>query len=167
MILGNATFENGADGWRGVHQGTAVSFQIVRDGTARSGAAFLRARADVAGASIGTDTNIGGIHDRPDGFHMATTRSVGAFAWVRSAPGGPAVNGHFKLWSLGHENMPYNNNGTNFTATGEWSLVACALDRTEFTWQPHRQAWSHPVIRLEFYLHTPLAFLDIDTVMLF
>lgn len=138
---------------------------IVSDGTARSGQNFLRAKSDVMDGSVGTDFTIPSTSGAQPGQDVnAMNFSVGALAYIRAAPGGPSVQGQLKLWSLGLEGRPENHNGTAFWVGNDWSLIMCALDGTSFQYLRTGNRYGFPTIRFEFYLQTPGAYLDIDTV---
>ncbi len=163
--LTNSTFENGQAGWAAINGANQVTTQIVSDGTARSGASFLRARVEEPGCSVGTDFFMTIWNQYPDQFEFGATNSVGVIAYVRAAPGGPPISGQLKLWSLGLESGPQNNNGTNFTVGSDWTMLACALDGTNYQYLRNRNIYGHPQIRVEFYINTVDAYFDIDTVL--
>lgn len=163
--LKNSTFETGTAGWKPINGASQVTMTAVEDGTARSGNKFLRAKSDVFDGSVGTDFALGSVSGaQPDWTVMTMTYSVGALAYVRSAPGGPAVSGTLKLWSLGLEARPENSNGTNFYVGNDWTMIMCALDGTGHQYLRSGNRYGFPTIRVEFYLKTPGVFLDIDTV---
>lgn len=163
--LRNSTFETGLAGWNRINGANQVTMAIVSDGTARSGQNFLRAKSDVVDGSVGTDFAISSSSGAqpPQGVNSMNV-SVAALAYVRAAPGGPPVQGFLKLWSLGLEGRAENNNGTRFIAGSDWTLVMCALDGTSHQYLPAENRYAFPTIRVEFYLQTPGAYLDIDTV---
>ncbi|MBC9246535.1 hypothetical protein H4P12_07375 [Paracoccus sp. 11-3] len=163
--LRNSTFETGLAGWNRINGANQVTMAIINDGTARSGQNFLRAKSDVVDGSVGTDFAIPSTSGaQPAQADNAMNFSVGALAYIRAAPGGPPVQGHFKLWSLGLESRPENSNGTNFRVGNDWSLIMCALDGTSYQYLRAENRYGFPTIRVEFYLQTPGAYLDIDTV---
>jgi hypothetical protein len=163
--LANSTFENGKAGWRPINNAGQVTWDAVVDGTARSGARFLRVETQIPNGSVGYDFQIAPPQpiNNPPLLEGSVTQSIGAIAYIRAAPGRGFVSGKMKLWALGLEGQPVNNNATAFTVDSTWTMIACALDSTGLQGPANRQY--HPGIRLEFYLDTIDTPFDIDTVM--
>jgi hypothetical protein len=141
-----ANFENGNQGtFRPVNNAASVTASLVQNATdAQSGSGYLRATTTQAGGSVAVDVNIGGAPSQ-----------VAAFAWVRSLDG--PLDGVMTLW--GNLNPAAQDNpGTPFTAEKHWRLLTNAA--------PVNSMGGPLTCRLEFYMNTVNANLDIDTVVI-
>jgi len=145
-----SSFENGAPGWRPVNLANSVTMNVMQNGpggNAQSGTRYLRARTSQAGGSVAIDTTYSGL----------APVNLAVFAWVR-APG-PAVNGTLTIWQLspgGINNHP----DTPFQAAGNWVLLSNILTIVNPSTGPI-------TVRVEFYINTLNANLDIDSVVAF
>jgi hypothetical protein len=144
--LANYSFEAGPETWRPVNVGNAVTMNVVRDGTARSGSAFLRASSTQGAGSVAAD------------FRLAGSRlaSIGAIAWVRAKPGSPNVSGQLSIWQLSATRSPKSSDLV-FTVGNEWKLLANSYDLVQDTGRFD--------FRVEFYFSSVNVDLDVDCVM--
>jgi hypothetical protein len=153
--LVNATFDNPLAGsandyfpWQSYDYGSPVTLAVVRDGTAMSGSAFLRARTTRSLGSVSQDVTIGGI-----GGGAQSGYSLGVYAWVRAAVGAAPVSGFLVIWELspqGSNNHP----SASFTVGNSWVRVSNAISLV-----------NPGYLRVAFYLSTVNADLDIDCVI--
>ena len=143
----NSTFEGGQQGWTPLNLASSVFINIVQNGTARSGRSFLRAITSQRMGSIALDFSL----------RLPTPPSLCALAYVRAAPAQVPVPGIMKFWNLSVPSR-LDENDTRFVATGDWTLVMCAIDIPPT---------ANPLIRLEFYIDTVQGELEIDTVSVF
>lgn len=168
-LLKNASFQFGMDGWGPCNLPDNVSIGVMRNGTAKSGEAFLRASTTVVGGSVAQDF-----------YPNGTEPCVGVLAWIRAAPGGPPVSGMLTIWRLDIGTRE----DVQFAATSDWTLVTSVSpalptvlvvggDEARSTPAPHgrrstltRQASPNvPRLRVEFYIDTTNADFDIDCVI--
>ena len=149
-LLENSTFETGIGDWKLLNlPGAAAPPQVIRNGTARSGNAFLRWSANAPMSSVAIDF----IVNEPK-----PPRSLCALAYVRVAPApGARISGIMKMWNLSLPG-PQDSNDTHFTVGLDWSMLMCAID---LPLQPTTR------IRLEFYYTAGVPLMDIDTVNVF
>ena len=150
-LLENSTFETGIGNWRLLNLPGPVSPQVTRNGTARSGDAFLRWSAQAPMSSVAIDFYV----EEPK-----PPRSLCALAYVRVVPNPQpmiSVSGIMKMWNLSQPG-PQDVNDTRFTVGPDWSLLMCSIDL------PLLPATR---VRLEFYYTGGFPFLDIDTVNVF
>jgi hypothetical protein len=124
-VLSNAYFEQGSQNWRPLNNAASVTVSVVRDGTAKSGSSFLRARTAIGGGSVANDFPAGFVIR--EGLNYDVQRSMGVFAWLRAKPGSPSIPGAMTIWQL---NAPGNNNhpNTQFTVGNDWTLIVNAID---------------------------------------
>lgn len=143
-----SNFEQGAPGWRPVNLASSVTMNVLQNGpagNAQSGSAFLRASTSKQAGSVAVDTTYSGL----------APVSLGVFAWVR-APG-PPVSGILTIWQLSPAGIN-NHPDTPFQAAAGWSLISNVLLITN--------PGTGPIsIRVEFYMNTINANLDIDSVV--
>jgi hypothetical protein len=149
MLITNSSFEYGAAGWRPVNYASNVTQEIVSDGTARSGTNFLRTITTQAGGSVAFDFEA----MYGSGDFAVPVFSVGVLTWIRSLPGQGPVNGELAIWQLGTGNT-----GAGFNVGDDWTLITNCID-----FNPAGGI----LTRIEFYLGTVNAFLDIDSVLAF
>ena len=150
-LLENSTFETGIGGWNLLNLPGPAAPQVIRNGTARSGNAFLRWSPNAPMSSVAIDF----IVDEPK-----PPRSLCALAYVRVAPNpqpATSVSGIMKMWNLSLPG-PQDANDTHFTVGSDWSILMCAIDL------PLRPTTR---IRLEFYYTAGVPLMDIDTVNVF
>ena len=146
MLTSN--FENGAPGWRPVNLASSVTMTAMRNGAAgnaQSGSGFLRALTRQQGGSVAIDTTFSGL----------APVNLAVFAWVRAA--GAPVNGTLTVWQLtpgGVNNHP----DTPFQATGNWTLISNVIELVN-------PGTGNINVRVEFYINTVNANLDIDSVV--
>ena len=110
-LLENSTFETGIGGWRLLNRPGPVGPQATRNGTARSGDAFLRWSAQAPMSSVAIDFDVD---------ELKPPRSLCALAYVRVAPN-PAQPGDKHLWD--HEDVePVAARGlrTSMTRASRW-----------------------------------------------
>jgi hypothetical protein len=147
MLTSN--FENGAPDWRPVNLAPSVTMDAMTngpDGNAQAGSGFLRASTTQQGGSVAIDTT----------YDLAPTR-LAVYAWVR-APG-PPVSGLLTIWQLSPDGID-NHPDTPFQAVGTWTAIGNVI---ELIRQPTD---TEPVtVRVEFYINTVNASLDIDSVV--
>jgi|HubBroStandDraft_6_1064221.scaffolds.fasta_scaffold444459_2 hypothetical protein len=162
-FLPNSTFENGAAGWRPNNFANVVNMNVVQNGTAQSGNAFLHVRSAVQGGSVAIDVSLpsqGGPHPGAvlSGPWTPPVPSLGVFAWVRASPGSGPVSAVLTIWNL--TGQPQVHPDTKFTALdGNWVLITNAIDLPI-------QNGPLTTIRVEFYINTFGGQLDIDSVVL-
>jgi hypothetical protein len=160
------TFEHGLDGWRPVNVAQSVKAELVTDGTARSGASFLRCRTSVTNGSVAADFDTSltmqGLGDGggPGGNSgpIALTMffpAISVVAWIRARPSGGQVSGALTIWELF---LPNNNNhpNFNFSVGSDWTQISLS-SRLLGGVSPRRA-------RVEFYVGTTNTDLDIDCV---
>jgi hypothetical protein len=148
--LENSTFEGGLGNWKQINLPGPAGPVVIRDGTARSGAAYLAWGPLSRMASIGID------------FIPATTdppRSLCALAYVRAMPNPVPIttSGIMKLWNLSRPSV-LDNTDTYFTVGNQWTLIMCSIDIP---------IQAPPLIRLEFYWNGGYQMMHIDTVNVF
>jgi hypothetical protein len=120
---------------------------VIRDGTARSGSAFLRARPRQDAGSVAADFTLAGS------WRLA---SLGAIAWIRAKPGGPNVSGQLTIWQLSATGSPKSSNLV-FAVGNEWKLLANSYDLVQDTGRLD--------FRVEFYFSSVNVDLGVDSVM--
>ena len=137
-LLLNPSFETGVTPWQPENIPNAVGLVTFGGGFPRSGNWVLAAITNVNGGSFRQDFPC----DAP---------SVFAFAWVRSW--GPPVNAEFVLWDGG------NSIHVLFTATSDWSFITNTFELSN----PGQVRQ----VRFEIYIHTPNAWLLVDSANAF
>jgi len=162
MISSN--FENGtvtpwgsASGWRPVNLANSVNMHVIQNGpsgNAQSGEWFLRANTREGGGSVAIDGSFG----------IGAFTVITVLAWVRAL--GPSMNGVLNIWDLNpapDDNFISGKNpistSTPFEAGPNWTLISNVFQVG--TTYPSTN------IRIEFYLSTINANLDIDSVSMF
>jgi hypothetical protein len=139
--------------WRPVNLSGSVTAARVADGTAYSGGAFLRASTTAIGGSVAVDLNA--LRRIPGTNDFMVDSNIAVMAWVRTAPGGPNMNGSLTVWHLGKDpSNPANHPNTLFAVNNTWTLVSNAIEMVSGPYD----------LRVEFYLNTMGTSLDVDCV---
>lgn len=136
--------------------------QIMRDNTARIGTSYLRASTNLVGGSVAIDFNLPITqNDWNDAFVAETPPgSIYTLAWVRAPDN--AMVGDLTLWEIGDsaQNTQSVVRGFEVDNTDDWIMIENALDIVLYD-------GPLPSFRVEFYMNSERAHLDIDAVMVF
>jgi hypothetical protein len=156
-LFGSTTFESNAFGWRPVYQVPSVTAGVLADTSARTGGYVLRASSTVVDGSVAVD----GWAELSGPADVVLELTVGAFAWVRAAPGHNSCSGSLVIHQLG---LPSDSNKSEarFTVGNDWTLITNVL--TFRTGEIPTE--SNVQYRVEFYLKSPNVPLDIDSVII-
>jgi len=158
-------FEHGTDGWRALNLSNSVSLRRVADGTARAGSTFLRCRTSALSGSVAADLSTvitmqgvgdgGGPGGGPGPIALSLQLpALSVDAWVRAAPGGPAISATLTIWELFRANDD-NHPNMSFVVGPDWTRISHCIRLLGAS--PQRA-------RIEFYLGTVNADFDIDCI---
>lgn len=152
MLLAS-NFERGIGEWRPVNLPGSVTMTRISDGTAFSGAAFLRVSTTVSGGSVAHDLKV--LRRVPGTNDFFADSDIAVWAWVRTASGGPNMSASLAVWQLGVDPTdPATHPTTAFEVNNTWTLVANSISVVAGSYD----------VRVEFYLGTLATSLDIDCV---
>ena len=162
--LGNNTFRAGLAPWRAFNKAGSVATDIGNDDTAFSGTNFLRFQTSASGGSVAVDfvaqQPIAGVSQGPQGggelAGFTFPSSLFAQLWIRARPGFGPVSGTLAFWELGLARNEVNNPNTLFAVAFAWTPIALSIDLRG----------AGPTVRLEVYLDTLNAALDIGAVVI-
>ena len=137
-FLLNPSFEDGVGPWQPENIPNAVALTTFGGGLPRSGSFVLAALTNTAGGSFRQD-------------FPCNNQSVFTFAWVRAWT--DPVAAQFTIWDGGRSISSF------FTATQEWAFITNTLGLSN----PGQMR----DVRFEIYIHTPNAWLLVDSANAF
>jgi hypothetical protein len=156
-------------GWENVNLPGSLAMAVLRDGTARTGTAYLQVTAEEPGASVASDFWLdpgNATWLNTGGAFVIGTASVSVLAWVR-APSAP-VEGVLTIWQM--TEVPVANiqsTDRQFTVyDNKWIMIENTMSIVPVD-NPNSGTYDNYHIRVEFYVSTTGVPLDIDSVMAF